>query len=65
MSKVFAADLAMQVTTDAVQCLGGAGYTHDYPVERMMRDAEVLQIYEGTTQVLRNQVAKHVARRLG
>lgn len=64
MSKVFATDMAMRVATDAVQCLGGAGYTRDYPVERMMRDAKVLQIYEGTSQILRNQIAKQLARRL-
>jgi butyryl-CoA dehydrogenase len=64
MCKVFAADMAMRVTTDAVQCLGGAGYTVDYPVERMMRDAKVLQIYEGTCQVLRGQVAAQLSRRM-
>jgi butyryl-CoA dehydrogenase len=65
MCKVFAADMAMRVTTDAVQCLGGAGYSSEYPVERMMRDAKVLQIYEGSTQVLRGQIATQLARRLG
>ncbi len=45
--------VAMQVTTDAVQLLGGAGYTRDFPVERMMRDAKITQIYEGTNQILR------------
>ncbi|HZZ51765.1 MAG TPA: acyl-CoA dehydrogenase family protein [Pseudonocardia sp.] len=65
MAKVLATDVAMKVTTDAVQCLGGSGYTRDYPVERMMRDAKVLQIYEGTSQILRNQVAKQVGRRFG
>ena len=52
-SKCFAADVAMQVTTDAVQLFGGAGYTRDFPVERMMRDAKITQIYEGTNQVQR------------
>ncbi len=52
-AKAFASDVAMQVTTDAVQLLGGYGFTKDYPVERMMRDAKITQIYEGTNQVQR------------
>ena len=52
-AKCFASDVAMQVTTDAVQLFGGAGYTRDFPVERMMRDAKITQIYEGTNQVQR------------
>ena len=52
-AKCFASDVAMQVTTDAVQVLGGYGYTRDYPVERMMRDAKITQIYEGTNQIQR------------
>lgn len=52
-AKCFASDTAMKVTTDAVQLLGGYGYTHDYPVERMMRDAKLTQIYEGTNQIQR------------
>ncbi|MDO3014674.1 acyl-CoA dehydrogenase [Mycobacteroides abscessus subsp. abscessus] len=52
-SKCFASDIAMQVTTDAVQLFGGAGYTIDFPVERMMRDAKITQIYEGTNQIQR------------
>ena len=52
-SKCFASDVAMEVTTDAVQLFGGAGYTTDFPVERMMRDAKITQIYEGTTQIQR------------
>ncbi|MDQ0366962.1 acyl-CoA dehydrogenase family protein [Catenuloplanes indicus] len=52
-AKCFASDAAMEITTDAVQLLGGYGYTHDYPVERMMRDAKITQIYEGTNQVQR------------
>ncbi len=52
-SKCFASDVAMEVTTDAVQLFGGAGYTQDFPVERMMRDAKITQIYEGTNQIQR------------
>lgn len=52
-SKCFASDIAMEVTTDAVQLFGGAGYTADFPVERMMRDAKITQIYEGTNQIQR------------
>jgi alkylation response protein AidB-like acyl-CoA dehydrogenase len=59
-AKCFASDTAMQVTTDAVQLLGGYGYTHDYPVERMMRDAKITQIYEGTNQVQRIVIARHL-----
>jgi alkylation response protein AidB-like acyl-CoA dehydrogenase len=59
-AKCFASDTAMQVTTDAVQVLGGYGYTHDYPVERMMRDAKITQIYEGTNQVQRIVVARQL-----
>ncbi len=51
MAKSFAPDVAMQVTTDAVQIFGGVGYTRDYPVEKFMRDAKIMQIYEGTTQI--------------
>ncbi|MBA7580147.1 putative acyl-CoA dehydrogenase fadE25 [subsurface metagenome] len=57
MAKVFASDVAMRVTTDAVQIFGGVGYMRDYPVEKMMRDAKIMQIYEGTNQVLRNVIA--------
>ena len=57
MAKVFASDVAMRVTTDAVQVFGGPGYMRDYPVEKMMRDAKITQIYEGTNQVLRNEIA--------
>ena len=60
MAKLFASDTAMRVTTDAVQLLGGAGYTRRYPVERMMRDAKVTQIYEGTNQVQRIVIARRV-----
>jgi alkylation response protein AidB-like acyl-CoA dehydrogenase len=57
-AKCYASDVAMQVTTDAVQLLGGAGYTRDFPVERMMRDAKITQIYEGTNQVQRIVMAR-------
>ncbi len=63
MAKVFATDMAMKVTTDAVQVFGGVGYMRDYPVEKMMRDAKINQIYEGTNQVLRNVVALEVLKR--
>jgi butyryl-CoA dehydrogenase len=56
ISKVLGADVAMQVTTDAVQVLGGYGYMREYPVEKMMRDAKILQIYEGTNQIQRNVI---------
>ena len=58
MAKCFASDTAMSVTTDAVQLLGGYGYTKDFPVERFMRDAKVTQIYEGTNQIQRVVIAK-------
>ena len=60
MAKCFAGDVAMQVTTDAVQLLGGYGYTRDFPVERMMRDAKITQIYEGTNQIQRVVIAKRL-----
>ena len=59
-SKCFASDVAMKVTTDAVQILGGYGYVNDYPVERMMRDAKLTQIYEGTNQIQRLVMARHL-----
>ncbi len=59
-AKCFASDAAMQVTTDAVQVLGGYGYTRDYPVERMLRDAKITQIYEGTNQVQRIVMARQM-----
>ena len=61
-SKCFASDIAMQVTTDAVQLFGGAGYTVDYPVERMMRDAKITQIYEGTNQIQRVVMSRALLR---
>jgi alkylation response protein AidB-like acyl-CoA dehydrogenase len=59
-AKAYASDVAMAVTTDAVQLLGGYGYTRDYPVERMMRDAKITQIYEGTNQVQRIVIARQL-----
>ena len=59
-AKCFASDVAMQITTDAVQLLGGAGYVKDYPVERMMRDAKITQIYEGTNQIQRIVMAREL-----
>ena len=57
-AKCFASDVAMEVTTNAVQLFGGAGYTVDFPVERMMRDAKITQIYEGTNQIQRMVMAR-------
>jgi alkylation response protein AidB-like acyl-CoA dehydrogenase len=65
MAKVFASDAAMKVTVDAVQICGGSGYMRDYPVEKMMRDAKILQIYEGTNQILRNAIAVNLRKRKG
>ncbi len=59
-SKLFATDVAMQVTTDAVQIFGGYGYMKDYPIEKYMRDAKITQIYEGTNQVQRMVIARHL-----
>ena len=61
-AKCFASDMAMSVTTDAVQLLGGAGYVSDHPVERMMRDAKITQIYEGTNQIQRLVMGRQVLR---
>ncbi|HTZ30129.1 MAG TPA: acyl-CoA dehydrogenase family protein, partial [Streptosporangiaceae bacterium] len=58
--KCLASDVAMDVTTDAVQLLGGYGYVSDYPVERMMRDAKITQIYEGTNQIQRVVMARQL-----
>ena len=60
MAKVFASDMAMKVTTDAVQVFGGAGYMKDYPVEKMMRDAKMIQIFDGSNQIQRVIVAKNL-----
>ena len=62
MAKLFASDMAMRVTTDCVQLLGGYGYISDYPVERMMRDAKITQIYEGTNQIQRVVIARALLR---
>ena len=62
-AKCYASDVAMRVTTDAVQLLGGSGYVKDFPVERMMRDAKITQIYEGTNQVQRVVMARQLLRR--
>lgn len=59
-AKCYASDVAMEITTDAVQLLGGAGYTKDFPVERMMRDAKITQIYEGTNQIQRIVMARQM-----
>jgi butyryl-CoA dehydrogenase len=60
MAKMFASDVAMKVTTNAVQILGGYGYMRDYPIEKYMRDAKITQIYEGTNQIQRNIIAQHL-----
>jgi butyryl-CoA dehydrogenase len=65
MAKVFASDVAMKVTTDAVQLCGGAGYMRDYPLEKMMRDAKITQIYEGSNEVLHNAIAIELRKRKG
>ena len=59
-AKAFGADSAMQTAIDAVQVFGGNGYVKDYPVEKLMRDAKILQIYEGTSQIQRVVIARHV-----
>jgi alkylation response protein AidB-like acyl-CoA dehydrogenase len=60
MAKLYCTDVAMEVTTDAVQILGGYGYMQEYPVERMMRDAKITQIYEGTNQIQRLVIAREM-----
>jgi alkylation response protein AidB-like acyl-CoA dehydrogenase len=60
MAKCFAADAAMRVATDAVQIFGGVGYTREFPVERFMRDAKIMQIYEGTNQIQRAVIAREL-----
>lgn len=60
MSKLYAGDIAMEVTTDAVQVFGGYGYTREYPVERFMRDAKITQIYEGTNEIQRLVISKYL-----
>jgi acyl-CoA dehydrogenase len=59
-AKAYGADAAMRVTTDAVQIFGGYGYTKEYPVEKLMRDAKLLQIYEGTSQIQRVVIARNI-----
>jgi alkylation response protein AidB-like acyl-CoA dehydrogenase len=63
-AKCFASDVAMRVTTDAVQVLGGYGYISEYPVERYMRDAKITQIYEGTNQIQRVVIAREILKAL-
>jgi butyryl-CoA dehydrogenase len=62
MAKMFASDSAMSVTTDAVQIFGGYGFSREYPVERLMRDAKITQIYEGTNQAQRMVIAGNILR---
>jgi alkylation response protein AidB-like acyl-CoA dehydrogenase len=62
MAKCFASDTAMEVTTNAVQVMGGVGYMRDHPVEKLMRDAKLLQIYEGTNQIQRMVIARQLAK---
>ena len=61
MAKLFASDAAMEVTVDAVQVLGGFGYVTEYPVERMMRDAKITQIYEGTNEIQRMVISRSMS----
>ena len=60
MAKTFGSDVAMRVTTECVQILGGYGYMKDYPVEKLMRDAKLLQIYEGTNEIQRLVISREV-----
>jgi acyl-CoA dehydrogenase len=60
VAKLYASDIAMEVTTDAVQIYGGYGYMREYPVEKLMRDAKLLQIYEGTNQIQRMVIAREI-----
>jgi alkylation response protein AidB-like acyl-CoA dehydrogenase len=64
MAKVFAAETANAVATQAVQILGGYGYTRDYPVERMMRDAKITEIYEGTSEIQRIVIAANILKEM-
>ena len=64
MGKLFASDVAMKVTTDAVQIFGGYGYCRDYPIEKYMRDAKITQIYEGTNQIQRLVIARTLIKEL-
>jgi len=65
MSKVYASDVAMKVTTDAIQVFGGYGYMRDYPIEKYMRDAKITQIYEGTNQIQRMVIARNMIKEVG
>ena len=65
MAKLFASDVAMKVSTDAVQIRGGYGYMKDYPAEKYMRDAKITQIYEGTNQIQRNIIALKLIKEMG
>ena len=65
IAKLVATDAAMKVTTDAVQVLGGAGYTRDHPAERYMREAKVMQIFEGTNQIQRMVISRHLDKKSG
>ena len=60
MCKLFCSDTAMYVTTEAVQICGGIGYMRDFPIEKFMRDAKITQIYEGTNEIQRNEIAYHM-----
>ena len=60
MAKVFPSDIAIKVTIDAIQVFGGYGFMKEYPVEKMMRDAKILQIYEGTNQIQRNVIGQEL-----
>ena len=62
MAKLVATDAAMRVTTDAVQVFGGSGYTRDYPVERYMREAKIMQIFEGTNQIQRMVISRKLVK---
>ena len=62
MAKLFASDVAMKVTSEALQIFGGYGYLRDYPVEKMMRDAKITQIYEGTNEIQKNIIALNLIR---
>jgi alkylation response protein AidB-like acyl-CoA dehydrogenase len=62
IAKTYASDIAMEVTNDAIQVLGGYGYMKEFPVERMLRDAKICQIYEGTNQIQRLVIARELAR---
>jgi butyryl-CoA dehydrogenase len=65
MAKCFASDVAMKVTIDAIQIFGGVGYTKEYPIEKYARDAKITQIYEGTNQIQRDEIAKALIKEFG